>query len=60
MDKGVIGLLIIAGMIILQGVAWYFNKDGAITGLIGLVIGGIAGSLFGFTKGLIQGKKQQD
>jgi len=45
MDKGTLGLAIIALMIILQGAAWILNKDGATTGLISLVIGGIAGAL---------------
>ena len=33
----------------LQISAWYLGKDGAVFALTSLVIGGIAGSMFGFT-----------
>jgi uncharacterized membrane-anchored protein len=56
LDKSVTGLIIVGLMVILQGVAWYFGKDGAITGLISLIIGGIAGSLFGFEIGIKKAK----
>ena len=51
MDKGKLGLGIMLIMAGIQIAAWIMGKDGVIVGLTSLVIGGLAGSLFGFTVG---------
>ena len=50
-EKMKYGLLAIALLIILQGLAWLMNKDGAVTATLFGLIGLIAGSIFGFTVG---------
>jgi len=57
MDKDYLGLYIILIMVLFQTIAWYFNIDGATTGLISLIIGGISGSLFGFNIAKIKENK---
>jgi hypothetical protein len=48
MEKNTMGMIAIAMLVIMQGLAWYFNKDGAVTATIFGLIGLIAGSIFGF------------
>ena len=52
MDKGKLGLGVMLVMAGIQIAAWILGKDGVIVGLTSLVIGGIAGSLFGFSAAL--------
>jgi hypothetical protein len=42
------GLIAIAMLIIMQGFAWFLNKDGAVTATIFGLLGLIAGAIFGF------------
>jgi uncharacterized membrane protein len=49
MEKNTMAMIAIGMLIIMQGVAWILNKDGAITATIFGLIGLIAGSIFGFT-----------
>lgn len=44
--KDKIAIVGIAGAVILQCVAWYMNKNGAITSLVSLLLGGIIGHYF--------------
>ena len=57
MDKDILGVVVIAILAVMQGAAWYMGKDGAVFALTSLVIGGIAGSIFGFKIGLTKAKK---
>lgn len=49
MEKTTLGIIAIAMLVIMQGLAWILNKDGAVTATIFGLIGLIAGSIFGFT-----------
>ena len=42
-------MFIISVVAILQGAAWIVGFDGAVFAFTSLIIGGIAGSLFGFS-----------
>lgn len=47
-DKLKAGLIAVAILATLQGLAWILNKDGAVTATLFGLIGLIAGSIFGF------------
>lgn len=47
--KYICGTIIIAIVAGIQGFAWYLGKDGQVFAFTCLVIGGIAGALFGFS-----------
>jgi uncharacterized membrane-anchored protein len=51
MDKMHFACFVIAVVAILQGISWYLGKNGTVFALTSLVIGGIAGSIFGFKLG---------
>lgn len=46
-DKYVFGMYVIAVVAILQGIAWLFNKNGAVFAFTSAVIGGVAGVILG-------------
>jgi len=52
MDKTTAGVCVIGVIAMLQCVAWYLGKDGQVFALTSLVIGGITGTIFGFSIGL--------
>lgn len=49
MDKITAGVCIVGITATLQTVAWLLGKDGQVFALTSLVIGGIAGAIFGFS-----------
>lgn len=56
MEKTTLGMIAIAMLLTMQGLAWILNKDGAVTATLFGLIGLIAGSIFGFE----YGKKTQE
>lgn len=48
-EKLIFGMYAITIVAILQGVAWYVGFNGQMFALTALVIGGVIGSIFGFS-----------
>ena len=47
--KYAFGGFVITVVAILQGAAWYIGFDGAVFAFTSLIIGGVVGSIFGFS-----------
>lgn len=47
MNKIQFATYVIGVCAVLQGIAWYLNQDGAVTGAIFGIIGAVAGYVFG-------------
>lgn len=55
MEKTTLGMIAIGMLLVMQGLAWVLNKDGAVTATLFGLIGLIAGSIFGFEYGVKKG-----
>lgn len=58
-EKLVFAMFVISVVSVLQGVAWYIGFNGTVFAFTSLIIGGVVGSIFGFSLSKSNPSKEQ-